>query len=146
MNDEIITPDQWFDVEEFNSFSDDLTEEVSVKTRMKLAISARRTSKRRAFLTKIRAKKRKGMAQLKRRARNQVRNEMKRRIGGTNWSNLSYGVRKRLDDIVSSCMMNFPNTNYDYVMVQGDTGSALGCALAAYNRKIKIIHLIYQFC
>lgn len=101
MNDEIITPDQWFDVEEFNSFSDNLTEEVSVKTRMKLAISARRTSKRRAFLTKIRAKKRKGMAQLKRRARNQVRNEMKRRIGGTNWSKLSYGVRKRLDDIVS---------------------------------------------
>jgi UDP-N-acetylglucosamine 2-epimerase (non-hydrolysing) len=47
----------------------------------------------------------------------------------------------RLDDIISSCMLKFPKENYDYVLVQGDTGSALGCALAAYNRKIKIIHL-----
>jgi len=47
----------------------------------------------------------------------------------------------RLDDIMISCMFNFPNQNYDYVLVQGDTGSALGCALAAYNRKIKLIHL-----
>ena len=47
----------------------------------------------------------------------------------------------RLDDIMISCMSNFPNQNYDYVLVQGDTGSALGCALAAYNRKIKLIHL-----
>jgi UDP-N-acetylglucosamine 2-epimerase len=38
-------------------------------------------------------------------------------------------------------MSNFPNQNYDYVLVQGDTGSALGCALASYNRKIKLIHL-----
>ena len=47
----------------------------------------------------------------------------------------------RLDDIMISCMSNFPNQNYDYVLVQGDTGSALGCALASYNRKIKLIHL-----
>lgn len=47
----------------------------------------------------------------------------------------------RLDDIVTSCMINFPLEKYDYILVQGDTGSALGCALAAYNRKIKIIHL-----
>ncbi len=47
----------------------------------------------------------------------------------------------RLDDIIISCMSNFPNQNYDYVLVQGDTGSALGCALASYNRKIKLIHL-----
>jgi UDP-N-acetylglucosamine 2-epimerase (non-hydrolysing) len=38
-------------------------------------------------------------------------------------------------------MLNFPDFKYDYVLVQGDTGSALGCALAAHNRKIKIIHL-----
>ena len=49
--------------------------------------------------------------------------------------------KNRLDDIISSCMINFPTKKYDYVLVQGDTGSALGCALAAYNRKIKIIHL-----
>lgn len=47
----------------------------------------------------------------------------------------------RLDDIISSCMINFPSKKYDYTLVQGDTGSALGCALASYNRKIKIIHL-----
>ena len=47
----------------------------------------------------------------------------------------------RLDSIISSCMLNFPSKHFDYVLVQGDTGSALGCALAAYNRKIKIIHL-----
>jgi UDP-N-acetylglucosamine 2-epimerase (non-hydrolysing) len=49
--------------------------------------------------------------------------------------------KNRLDDIISSCMLNFPDENYDYVLVQGDTGSALGCALAAHNRKIKLIHL-----
>lgn len=47
----------------------------------------------------------------------------------------------RLDSIISSCMLNFPSKHFDYVLVQGDTGSALGCALASYNRKIKIIHL-----
>jgi UDP-N-acetylglucosamine 2-epimerase len=49
--------------------------------------------------------------------------------------------KNRLDDIISSCMLNFPDKNYNYVMVQGDTGSALGCALAAFNRKIKVVHL-----
>lgn len=47
----------------------------------------------------------------------------------------------RLDDIITNCMINFPNKYYDFVLVQGDTGSALGCALAAYNRKITLIHL-----
>ena len=101
MNEEIITPDQWFDEQEFAEFTNEMNEEVSVQARMKLAIAARRTSKRRAFLTKIRAKKRKGAKQLRKRARVQVRNEIKRRLGGQNWSKLSYGVRKRLDDIVS---------------------------------------------
>jgi len=52
-----------------------------------------------------------------------------------------FSKNNRLDDILISCMLNFPEQNYDYVLVQGDTGSALGCALAAYNRKLKIIHL-----
>jgi len=47
----------------------------------------------------------------------------------------------RLDDIISSCLLNFPNENFDYVLVQGDTASAFGCAIASYNRKIKIVHL-----
>ena len=49
--------------------------------------------------------------------------------------------KNRLDDIITSCMINFPTKEYDFVLVQGDTGSALGCAMAAYNRKIKVIHL-----
>lgn len=47
----------------------------------------------------------------------------------------------RLDDIIISSMTNFPTENFDYVLVQGDTGSAFSCALSAYNRKLKIIHL-----
>jgi UDP-N-acetylglucosamine 2-epimerase (non-hydrolysing) len=47
----------------------------------------------------------------------------------------------RLDDVISSCLLNFPNENFDYVLVQGDTASAFGCAIASYNRKIKIVHL-----
>lgn len=38
-------------------------------------------------------------------------------------------------------MLNFPDNFYDYVIVQGDTGSALGCSLAAHNRKLKVVHL-----
>lgn len=49
--------------------------------------------------------------------------------------------KNRLDSIVSSCMSQFPSGSFDGVMVQGDTASAFGCALAAYNRKIKIFYL-----
>ena len=34
-----------------------------------------------------------------------------------------------------------PNIDYDYVLVQGDTASAFGCALSSFHNKIKIIHL-----
>lgn len=48
----------------------------------------------------------------------------------------------RLDSIVSS-MMNQEETfaHFDYVMVQGDTTSAFAVALAAFHRKIPVIHL-----
>jgi len=57
------------------------------------------------------------------------------------YNNILEDKKNRLDDIITSCMLNFPDFKYDYVLVQGDTGSALGCALAAHNRKIKLIHL-----
>jgi UDP-N-acetylglucosamine 2-epimerase (non-hydrolysing) len=38
-------------------------------------------------------------------------------------------------------MLQFPNGDFDKVLVQGDTGSAFGCALAAFNRKLKIYYL-----
>lgn len=50
----------------------------------------------------------------------------------------------RLNTIISSCM-NLLNINilhpYKYVLVQGDTTSALGVAIAAFHSGIKVIHL-----
>ena len=46
----------------------------------------------------------------------------------------------RLDQIISDCLTQFPKGNFD-VLVQGDTVSAFACALAAFSRKLKIIHL-----
>ena len=47
----------------------------------------------------------------------------------------------RLDSIISDCMLQFPNGDFKGVLVQGDTGSAFGCALAAFNRKLRIYYL-----
>jgi UDP-N-acetylglucosamine 2-epimerase (non-hydrolysing) len=47
----------------------------------------------------------------------------------------------RLDSIISDCMLQFPNGEFGSVLVQGDTGSAFGCALAAFNRQLKIYYL-----
>ena len=47
----------------------------------------------------------------------------------------------RLDSIISDCMLQFPNGDFRGVLVQGDTGSAFGCSLAAFNRQIKIYYL-----
>jgi UDP-N-acetylglucosamine 2-epimerase (non-hydrolysing) len=47
----------------------------------------------------------------------------------------------RLDDIISQCMLGFPGDGYDSVLVQGDTASALGCGIAAFNRGKKIYYL-----
>lgn len=46
----------------------------------------------------------------------------------------------RLDQIISDCLMQFPDGDFD-VLVHGDTVSAFACALAAFSRKLKIIHL-----
>lgn len=47
----------------------------------------------------------------------------------------------RLDNILLNCMSNFPDGDFDGVIVQGDTASAFGCALAAFHRKIKIYYV-----
>lgn len=47
----------------------------------------------------------------------------------------------RLDVIISDCLLQFPNEEFSGVLVQGDTASAFGCALAAYNRKLPIYYL-----
>lgn len=47
----------------------------------------------------------------------------------------------RLDEILSNCMLRFPEIEMDALMVQGDTASVIGCAVAAFHRGIEIIHL-----
>lgn len=53
----------------------------------------------------------------------------------------------RLDNVLSTCIRNISSIinlsiiKYTHVMVQGDTSSALGIALAAYNNNVKVIHL-----
>lgn len=54
-----------------------------------------------------------------------------------------FDSENRLDNIINECT-SLPDECFKditYVLVQGDTTSALGVALAAFNRKIKVIHL-----
>ena len=92
----------WFNLEEFEEFinSNLLDEAVNVQTRMKLARAARRTSKRRSFIRKIRAKRRKNMGQLRQRAFRVVRNQIRKRLHKGNWSKLSYSERARIDGVI----------------------------------------------
>jgi UDP-N-acetylglucosamine 2-epimerase (non-hydrolysing) len=47
----------------------------------------------------------------------------------------------RLDDIIAHCILGFPDDGYDSILVQGDTASAFGCAIAGFNRGKKIYYL-----
>ena len=47
----------------------------------------------------------------------------------------------RLDAILTNCLQRFPEVGLDALMVQGDTASVLGCALAAFHRGIEVVHL-----
>ena len=47
----------------------------------------------------------------------------------------------RLDGVVSDCLLQFPDGDFDSVLVQGDTASAFACAVAAFHRKLKIYYL-----
>lgn len=49
----------------------------------------------------------------------------------------------RLDSVLKNCL-SIPNKYFEgveYVLVQGDTTSALGLAISAFHKKIKVIHL-----
>jgi UDP-N-acetylglucosamine 2-epimerase (non-hydrolysing) len=51
-------------------------------------------------------------------------------------------TNNRLDDVIAGCLGSFPDDpDIDSVLVQGDTASAFGCALAAFNRGLRVIHL-----
>lgn len=47
----------------------------------------------------------------------------------------------RLDQLISDCLLQFPEGDFDSVLIQGDTASAFACAVAAFNRKKKIYYL-----
>ena len=47
----------------------------------------------------------------------------------------------RLDQLISDCLTQFPDGDFDSVIVQGDTASAFACALAAFHRGKKIYYL-----
>lgn len=60
--------------------------------------------------------------------------------------NVDYSINipphtNRLDAVISACMMQFPEGDFDSVLVQGDTASAFACGLAAFNRQLKIYYL-----
>ena len=79
-----------------------LQELVSPITRQKLARAARRTSKRRAILRKARQKKRRNIKQLKRRAKGEVKDALRRRLTGKKpWKKISYSQRAQYDKAIS---------------------------------------------
>lgn len=47
----------------------------------------------------------------------------------------------RLDQLIADCLLQFPDGDFDSVMVQGDTASAFACAVAGFNRGLKIHYL-----
>jgi UDP-N-acetylglucosamine 2-epimerase (non-hydrolysing) len=47
----------------------------------------------------------------------------------------------RLDQLISDCLLQFPNDGFDSVLVQGDTASAFACAIAAFHRQKTIYYL-----
>ena len=51
------------------------------------------------------------------------------------------GSDNRLDSVVADCMLQFPEGEFDTVLVQGDTASAFACALAAFHRRLRLVHL-----
>jgi len=102
------TQDSWFSLSEFFDFCSKqnntvpLFEIASMTTRLKLRRAAKRTSKVRARKRKMRERLRKNKTQLKKRAYNQVKTELRKRLtGGKSWSSLSLSTRARIDSIIS---------------------------------------------
>jgi hypothetical protein len=96
----------WYNEEEINEFLNStdfnlINEVASVKTRMKLARAARRTARRRAFIRKLKAKRRKQLPALKKRAYNEVKTAFRKKLYKGKWSRLSYSSRARIDAMIS---------------------------------------------
>ncbi len=48
---------------------------------------------------------------------------------------------QRLNQLIADCLEQFPEGDFDSVLVQGDTASAFACAVAAFNKGLKIYYL-----
>lgn len=55
--------------------------------------------------------------------------------------NITPVLSNRLDAVINDCLHQFPTGTFGGIMVQGDTASALACALAAFHRQIPIYYL-----
>lgn len=100
----------WFSIENFEEYQKYLTtngsislfEEANIATRMKLRRAAKRTSKIRSRKRFIKRGIRKNKTQLKKRAYNQVKTMLRKRLtGGRPWSKLSLASRARIDKAIS---------------------------------------------
>jgi len=49
--------------------------------------------------------------------------------------------KNRLDQLISDCLIQFPVGKFNSILVQGDTASAFACAIAAFNRGLRIFYL-----
>jgi hypothetical protein len=79
-----------------------MNEEVSAMTRQKLARVARRTSKRRMFLRKARQRRRRNIKQLRKRAKNEVKDTLRKKLTGKRpWKKISYSQRVQYDRSVA---------------------------------------------
>lgn len=94
----------WYDPRQIKEFLEKndliLTESANVKTRVKLARAARRTARRRAFIRRLRAKKRKQNPALRKRAYSEVRSALRKKLYKGKWKNLSYAARQRIDTML----------------------------------------------
>lgn len=98
---ECISSHTYDELFEFINKENELNETVSIQSRMKLARAAKRTAKRRAYLVRLRKKRRRNIKQLKKRAVVQVRNSLRKRLYKGNWKKLSYGQRMRIDSAIN---------------------------------------------
>lgn len=75
-----------------------LNEEVSAVTRLKLARAAKRTASRRKIVRRSRAKRRRNLNQLKKRAKNEIISQLRKKLTGKrNWKNVPYSQRVNVD-------------------------------------------------
>jgi nicotinamide mononucleotide adenylyltransferase len=90
--------------------TENIQEEVSALTRMKLAKAARRTAARRKVVRRNRSKRRKNLNQLKTRAKNEVVSSLRSKFSGKrNWKKISYSQRVNIDRTLAKRKKLIPN-------------------------------------